>query len=199
MHFLFISNQSDQSFLRYGQNSVWPWEKHIQNFDRKFAKITVFNRTFLKSNQVMSMNGAIALQCVIFFLFCSDRMSGSHFIVQTSSFVLIHATAVTLCQGHGMIIQHILPDLFILCSKYLRCSSNGFDVRGKILVAWPQCVCASRPRDACMRHQTRRSSVLIIVCRLLGAKPLSEPILAYCQLDHWVFVVVNFESKSKQF
>ena len=25
MHFLFVSHQSDQPFLRYGQNSVWPW------------------------------------------------------------------------------------------------------------------------------------------------------------------------------
>ena len=26
MHFLFVSHQSDQPFLRYGQNSVWPWK-----------------------------------------------------------------------------------------------------------------------------------------------------------------------------
>ena len=32
MHFLFVSHQSDQPFLRYGQNSVWPWKKHIRNF-----------------------------------------------------------------------------------------------------------------------------------------------------------------------
>ena len=26
IHFLFVSHQSDQPFLRYGQNSVWPWK-----------------------------------------------------------------------------------------------------------------------------------------------------------------------------
>ena len=26
MHFLFVSHQSDQPFLRYGQNRVWPWK-----------------------------------------------------------------------------------------------------------------------------------------------------------------------------
>ena len=26
MHFLFVSHQSDQPFLRYGQKSVWPWK-----------------------------------------------------------------------------------------------------------------------------------------------------------------------------
>ena len=64
-------------------------------------------------------------------MFCSDQMSGSHFIVQTSKFLLIDATAVTLGQGHGKVIQYISPDPYILCAKYLRFSSNGFDVRGK--------------------------------------------------------------------
>ena len=46
-------------------------------------------------------------------MFCSDRMSGFHFIVQTSNFLLIDATAVTLGQGRGKVIQHIFPDLYI--------------------------------------------------------------------------------------
>ena len=63
-------------------------------------------------------------------MFCSDPMSGSHFIVQTSNFMLINATAVTLGESHGKVIQYISPDPYILCAKYLRFSSNGFDVRG---------------------------------------------------------------------
>ena len=63
-------------------------------------------------------------------VFCNDRMSGSHFIVLTSKFLLINAKAVILSQGHGKVIQYILPDLYILCSKYLRCSKD-FDLRGK--------------------------------------------------------------------
>ena len=61
--------------------------------------------------------------------FCSDRMIDSHFIVQTNEFMLTDATAVTLGQGHGKVIQYILTDLYILCPKYVRCSLNGFDVR----------------------------------------------------------------------
>ena len=34
-----------------------------------------------------------------------------------------------------------------------------------------------------MRHYTGPSLVLIMTCRLFGAKPLSEPLLTYCQLD----------------
>ena len=47
----------------------------------------------------------------------SDWMSDSHFIMQTSKFLLIDATAVTLGQGHGKVIQYISPDLYILCPK----------------------------------------------------------------------------------
>ena len=64
-------------------------------------------------------------------MFCSDLMSGSHFIAQTCKFLLIDATAVTLGQGHGKVIEYISPDPYILCAKYVRFSSNGFDVRGK--------------------------------------------------------------------
>ena len=64
-------------------------------------------------------------------MFCSDLMSGSHFIVQTSKFLVIDATALTLGQGHGKVIQYNSPDPYILCAKYLGFSWNGFDVRGK--------------------------------------------------------------------
>ena len=64
-------------------------------------------------------------------MFCSDPMSGSYFIAQTSKFLLIDATAVTLGQSHRKVIQYISPDSYILCAKYLWFSSNSFDVRGK--------------------------------------------------------------------
>ena len=64
-------------------------------------------------------------------MFSSDPMIGSHFIAQTSKCLVIDATAMTLGQGHGKVIQYIFPDPYILCSKYLRFSSKGFDVRGK--------------------------------------------------------------------
>ena len=64
-------------------------------------------------------------------MFCSDPTSGSHFIAQTSKFLLIDATAVTLGQGHQQVIQYISPDSYIFCAKYLKFSWNGFDVKGK--------------------------------------------------------------------
>ena len=39
---------------------------------------------------------------------------------------------------------------------------------------------------AYMRHQAMPLSIYIMACRLFGAKPLSEPMLDYCQLDPWI-------------
>ena len=64
-------------------------------------------------------------------MFCSDPKSGSYIIVQTSKFLQIYTTAVTLGQGHGKVTQYISPDPYILCAIYVRFISNGFDVRGK--------------------------------------------------------------------
>ena len=48
---------------------------------------------------------------------------------------------------------------------------------------FPCCVINSLS-DAYMCQQTKPSLVKIMACRLIGAKPLSEPILTYCYLDH---------------
>ena len=55
-------------------------------------------------------------------MFCSDLMSKSYFIVQTSTVLLVDATAVTF----GQVIHNISPDLYILFPKYLRFSSANF-------------------------------------------------------------------------
>ena len=43
------------------------------------------------------------------------------------------------------------------------------------------------------------SSVQIMACRLSCAKPLSKPMLAYHQMDHWQQTVGKFESKLDNF
>ena len=88
-------------------------------------------------------------------------MSGFHFIMQTSKCLLINATAVTLGQGHGKVIQYISPDLYIVCSKYLRFSSKGFDVRGK------SCCGGGRQNHFCVLSLTV-PAVLRKLIRLLG-------------------------------
>ena len=63
--------------------------------------------------------------------FCKDWLNGSYFILQTSKFLFINVTTITLGQGHQKVIQYIFLDLCFLCPKYLRFSLNGFDVRSK--------------------------------------------------------------------
>ena len=52
-----------------------------------------------------------------------------------------------------------------------------------------------RPRDAYMHLQTCPSLVKMMACRLIGAKPLLEPMLPYCLLDHKEHNSVKFSSK----
>ena len=58
-------------------------------------------------------------------------MSGFHSIAQKSKFLLISATAVTLGQSHGKIIQYISPGLYFLCPQYQKLGTNGFDMKSK--------------------------------------------------------------------
>ena len=49
-----------------------------------------------------------------------------------------------------------------------------------------------RPSDAYVRWHPKTTLVQIMACRLLGAKPLYEPMLEYCQLDPWEQTSVKF-------
>ena len=51
----------------------------------------------------------------------------------------------------------------------------------------------SYPPSAYMRQWIGSALVQIMAWRLVGAKPLPEPMLAYCQLDSWEQISVKFE------
>ena len=55
---------------------------------------------------------------------------------------------------------------------------------------------SSRPRDSYMRKKTGPSLVQIMACRLFGAKPLSEPMLNYCQLETCKHISMTFWSNT---
>ena len=48
---------------------------------------------------------------------------------------------------------------------------------------WFWCFSSSPPSAAYMRQSIRSTVVQIMACRLFGAKPLSKPMLGYCQLN----------------
>ena len=90
-------------------NHFWDMTKRPKKNTSKFVKENlpkkVSNRISSRSNQVISMTRGDTTA-----KFCSDWMSGSDFIVQTSKFLLINVTVVTLGQGHRKATQYISPD-----------------------------------------------------------------------------------------
>ena len=52
---------------------------------------------------------------------------------------------------------------------------------------------SSPPSAVYMRQWTVSTLVQVMACRLFGAKPLSAPMLAFCQLDYWKQISEKFE------
>ena len=101
-------------------------------------------------------------------------------------FWLINATVVVYCQGHGNIIQYIYQYLHFIWPRYLKLLMNGFDLRRKGRGNdWKHNATTDR---SALTHWGRMSHIChkfvwTIACRLLAAKPLSDPMLIYCRLD----------------
>ena len=60
---------------------------------------------------------------------------------------------------------------------------------------WCPCIktrCLLRPSDAYRHHYSKPSLVQIMAWRFLGAKPLSDPMLTYCELDPLEYISVKF-------
>ena len=109
--FSFHINQTNHSwdlagcvFSRSNTILVFDLEKTHPKFLKKIWQNNCFQHKFLQN-----LNRVKTMTCNKVAMFCSDPMSGSHFIVQTSKFMLIDATAVSLGQGHGKVIQYIFP------------------------------------------------------------------------------------------
>ena len=83
------------------------------------------------------------------------------------------------CEFASMI--HRIDNVNIICSLRMFLSGNPLK--------------SLRPSDACV---SKPSLVQIMACRLDGAKPLSEPMLACCQLD-WEDISVKFKSELHHF
>ena len=58
---------------------------------------------------------------------------------------------------------------------------------------------SSPPSAAYMRQWTRSAVIQIMACRLFDAKPLSKPMLGYCQLDPWNKLQWNFNQNTNIF
>ena len=113
-------------------------------------------------------------------------------ILLTSTVKILNPLLIVLKSGvHSWKYIFLLScDIIPICNKYtlvLLCfvTEIHFDFRG---VFFP--FNSSPPRAAYMWHSTL---VQVMACRLFGAKPLPEPMQAYCQLDSWEQISVKFE------
>ena len=70
------------------------------------------------------------------------------------------------------------PPLFVFCSTYEPVCYLVNDFAAMIV-----CFNSSPPTAADMSQWVGPALVQIMACRLFGAKPLSKPMLVYCQLD----------------
>ena len=61
------------------------------------------------------------------------------------------------------------------------------------------CLNLLKPSDAYMRQYSIPTLLQIMACRLFGAKPLSKPMLPYCQLDSKEHIAVKCYLKFKRF
>ena len=115
-------------------NNYWHMAKRV--FDLEKTPLNNFSKIYQKyclqhhfPNIFSGYTGNMAIKS------CSDWMCGSSYFMQTSKFVFITATVMTLDKGHGNVNPYNFPDLDFLCSKYRRWSSNGFDMRSKNCVS----------------------------------------------------------------
>ena len=74
---------------------------------------------------------------------------------------------------------------------FMRAFKKGYWFRSGCLLH----VNSSHPSAAYMRERTGSPLVHVVACRLFGAKPLPEPLLAYCQPDSREQISVKFESE----
>ena len=82
--------------------------------------------------------------------------------------------------------------LMALCKRDVTSLKNALELR--LL-----CIDPSPLSAAYMRQWIRSALVQIVPCRLFGAKPLSKPVLVYCQLDPSEQTSVELLSKCKTF
>ena len=116
------------------------------------------------------------------------------------------------------LIRTTLPSSpnILKCLENVACKIQPFLFSSRCIESDPSycCSCISRalsrlqrqwkwgwlitPSAACMRHWIRSGLAQRMACRLFGTKPLSKPLLVYCQLDlrnklKWTFNNQNTE------
>ena len=134
--------------------------------------------------------------------FC-DMWGGGWGLVTSWEWRCSWSSADRWCSSYIWVINNLsilLPNKVHLISEVCHKNSVGAKRQNYRERSDFQLILISSPSNAAYMHQWIGSALVkIMACRLFGAKPLSKPMLGYCQLDHWEQTSVKFWSKYKTF
>ena len=118
-----------------------------------------------------------------------DDIYGSYFFthcpLSVSAFNWLHSEVWFVVFGCSLCLVLNMMQAILLACRFVE--------------PWQCIVNSSTPRVAYIHQWTGSSLVQIMACRLLGAKPFTESVLGYCELDFWEQISVKFESDFHQF
>ena len=86
-----------------------------------------------------------------------------------------------------------------ILSRYWTFSLLSLDSHESVMVRQHLYINSSPPNAAYTCQIIERALVQIMACHLFSTEPLSEPMLAYCQLDHSKQSSVKFQSRFNHF
>ena len=128
-----VSNQCTScSFHINRTNHSCDVTKRMFDFETTHSEVFKDNSPKKVSNRISPKSGIKHDQEDNSDKLCINWMNGSHFIVQTSKYLLINATA-DFGSRSQKVIQYISPGPYILCPKYVRFGTDYLDVKGKSL------------------------------------------------------------------
>ena len=138
-----------------------------------------FIYTIIPPEFTLRLISAIASQLTDNSTVCLRACSDEQWIKQQN------AALLTLCEGKPLVTNKF--------------PSQRTKIAGSVSIAWRRhtrdmvsLFNSSPPSAAYMRQWIGSALVQIMACRLFGAKPLSKPMLGYCQLDPQEQISVTF-------
>ena len=102
------------------------------------------------------------------------------------------------CNFLHVVVSTVLDDSLTRCQGICRQSDHQIWIQ-HIYRPSTSRVNSLKLGDTYMQPYMQPSLVQIMACCLFGTKPLSEPMLAFCELDPWEQTSVKFSMKFKNF
>ena len=127
------------------------------------------------------------------------RSKPCNFLIAMTNCLCLHSNADLSWKVFIGIHLRPISQVFMSFHLNIRSESNHYTFRITTKSPRDQWVTSSPPSATYMRQWTVSVLVQTMVCRLIGAKPLPEPMLAYCRLESWEQISMKLESEFYHF